>query len=611
MDKKEKEIEIAANVSSGAEKVERVEQEMKNSTPSKKVVKTKTTVKKGGNTTLGGATEKVSAKKKNTELKGSKAEKESAAAKARVEKALKKKELKEKRKAEREKRAKERAEKRKEMLAKWKAKHQEEAEKRRAKKEEKIRERAHAKANKKQERSKKQAQRKKNSGEKHRENRNKGYGGWIAAVVTLGVTTLALATTVTVGAIEMKNTKSAMLLGHREMMGELTGIIENVDSDLDRVRVSDSSVQQSRILTDLLVQARLAELDLEKLPIPAEADRNLTTFLNRTAKECERMLSKLRNGEKLSENDRKTLQRLYEANHSIRMELDRMNAETTDKDLKEYLKEGKGKIADGLRGIEEKTLAENRAMMEDALAKKAGAGMEGNEKSATEKPQPKVDPARAEELCLSYFSEYPIDGYQCVGETVSRSYSAYNVQGYETNGTLLFAEIDQQTGALLRFDYYEDCTAETFDLKNAEMLAENFLEKLGYDDMEVVRFRNNGTTTDFTFVYEDDGVAYYPDEVRVKVCRTRGLVTGLDATKYFNNHKDRKEPTSQLTLAEAYGKLYDGLEVESSRFAVVATMRGERTAYEFLCRYGEERYFVYLDANTGEEISIVNVRVVE
>lgn len=611
MEKKEKEIEIATNVSSGAEKVESVEKEVARSTPAKRVTKTKTTVK--DHTTLGGKREeKVSAKKKNAELKGSKAEKESAAAKARVEAALKKKELKEKRKAEKAKRAKERAEKRKEMLAKWKEKRKKEAEKRRVKKEEKIRERAHAKANKQQERSRKQTQRKKkeNSGKK-RENRGKGYGGWIAAVVTLGVTTLALATAVTVESIEMKNSRAAMLTGQREMISELTGIMENVDGDLERVRISDSSAQQSRILTDLLVQTRLAELDLEKMPIAAEADRNLTTFLNRTARECERMLSKLRNGEKLSESDRETLEQLYQANHSIRMELDRMNAELTDKDLMDYIKEGKGKLADGLRGIEEKTLAENRAAIENKIAEKAGAGMGRNAEMPMEKPESKIDPAKAEELCFTYFSDYQIDAYQCVGETVSRSYAAYNVQGYDTNGTLLFAEIDQQTGALLRFDYYEDCSAETFDLKNAEMLAENFLERLGYDDMEIVRFRNNGTTTDFTFVYEDDDVAYYPDEVRVKVCRTRGMVTGMDATKYFAHHKQRKEPQTQITLGEAYGKLYNGLDVESSRLVVIGTGRGERAAYEFLCGYGEERYLVYLDANTGEELSIVNARAIE
>ena len=116
--------------------------------------------------------------------------------------------------------------------------------------------------------------------------------------------------------------------------------------------------------------------------------------------------------------------------------------------------------------------------------------------------------------------------------------------------------------------------------------------------------------TDFTFVYEKDGVAYYPDEVRVKICRSRGVVTGFDASKYLENHKERRETEPKLSLGEAKEKLHKNLTVESSRLAVVKAGKGERAAYEFLCSYENEMYFVYLDANNGEEIAIINARTV-
>ena len=128
--------------------------------------------------------------------------------------------------------------------------------------------------------------------------------------------------------------------------------------------------------------------------------------------------------------------------------------------------------------------------------------------------------------------------------------------------------------------------------------------------MEVVRFRENGTMIDFTFVYEDDDVAYYPDEIRVKVCRSRGVVTGMDATKFLQNHKKRTEPNIKLTMTQAADKLYDGLKIESARLAVVKAAGGERAAYEFVCSYQKETYFIYLDAMSGEEIAIVNAKSV-
>ncbi len=658
--KKEKQ-EIGSNTSSGAEKVENVTKkttvkktEKTSQAPSKPAAKESAK----GEAALGSAnkkTERISAKKINAQSAGSKAEKESAAAKARVEKALKKKEEKAKKKAERlaraqkkkEERAKKRAEFKKQLAAKEAeiekqlaqrkadaakraADKKALAEKRAAERDEKIRKRAHEKANRNKARAQKRAemakrkqQQRAEAAKRHQQKRQtkkgdkdirkrseeKGYGGWIAAVVSLGVVTLALATTVTVGALDMRQNSRMMMCDNRRAMYELTGIMENVDSDLERARISASSAQQSRILTDLLVQTRLAELDLEKMPISAEADANVTTFINRTARECERMLGKLRMGESLSVSDYESLEALYKINHQIRAELDELTARMTDNDWKSLMKKGKGRITDAIGRIEKMTLEENRLSSEAQKDEMMGAGTQRNNPAgAQDKDFPHIDPARAEELCMQYFPKYNISEYRCIGETVTKDYYAYNVQGYDDKGTQLFAEISQKDGTLLRFDYYEDCMGDTFDFQNAERIAEEFLEQLGYEDMEVVRLRENGSTVDFTFVYEDDDVVFYPDQIRVKVCRTRGIVTGLDTTEYVKNHKKRNDVDPKISLAAAYDKLHNKLTVESARLAVVDTERGERAAYEFLCSYGEENYFVFIDAMNGEEIAIVNTR---
>ena len=583
---KKQEKEIAVNTSSGAEKVETIEKEVKTQPKSGKAA-TKSTAK----------TTKTSAKVK----------KEEDAAKARIKAAQKK-----------EKEAKEKKER---------------IEKRKAKREERRRQRAHAIAARnqeierlKKERAKRRAEKKARREEERKQRsagRKQSNGGWIAAVSVLGATTLALTGALTAGAVEMKRVNESAMTAYRGTMYELTGIMEHVDDDLERARISATPSQQSRILTDLLVQTRMAELDLEKLPLAGESDRGITAFINRTAGECERLLAKLRRGESLSDEDFERLEGLYKANHAIRTELDKVLAEMTDESLQEFVKKGTGSIADAMGRIEKSTLEENRAAIErgmkrmsdkmkDAKDKAQDKMQEMTQKTASTnqkgKDMPHIESARAEQLCKEYFSEYDIQQYQCVGETVTRGYSAYNVEGYDGKGTLLFAEISQKDGALLRFDYYEDCDADTFDLQNAERIAEEFLDKLGYDDMEVVRFRQNGTMTDFTFVYEDDDVAYYPDEVHVKVCRSRGVVTALDASKYIQNHRERVAPNVKISVDEAQARLHDKLTVEASRLAVIKTKRGEVAAYEFLCSYGEENYFVYVDGVTGEEISIVNAK---
>ena len=634
--KKETE-KIATNTSSGAEKVENIQKTTKQKTSGgkttaktvrtqTKTVKNKTAEKSAkGDAALGDSRKSVekeiNVKKQNAQSTNGKAEAESAAAKARVEAALKRKELKTKRKAERleKSKAKKAARKQKmaEQKAEWEKKRQAKkaliakrvAEKRAQAEKRAAERRARAAARRNKKTTNKKTSPKKHERKERRTNREeKGYGGWIAAVVALGVTTLALATTATVGAIETKRATNAMISSYRSTMYEMTGLLENVEKDLDRVRVSDSSAQQSRILTDLLVQARLAELDIEKLPISAESDRNITAFVNNVGNVCEGILSKLRRGETLSQEDRAVLEQLYRINHGLKAEVAKLMENVTDNDFMEYAKKGKGMLSDSLDQMEKMTLMENSAAFN-----KKNSPMEGEKMPApkTMDEQPRIEGTKAEALCAQYFKSYNVTEYQCVGETIGKGYTAYNVQGYDEKGTMLFAEIDQKSGELIRFDYYEECAGDTFDLKNAERIAEEFLESLGYDDMEVVRSRQNGSTTDFTFVYEDDDVAYYPDEIHVKVCRTRGLVSGMDASKYLKNHRDRGEVNAKITLAEAYEKLYKELSVDASRLVVIKTGRGEKAAYEMLCSYGEDRYLVYLDAANGDELSIVNVKDVQ
>ena len=381
MKKEEKKVkEIGVEVSSGAEKVERVEAKVKNgkTETTKKVVEKKT--EKAPNV-----------KKMNAKSTDGKAEKESRKAKERVEKALKKKEEKENRKRLR-----------KERFEKMKAERKAKAEARRArrkarmeefskKREERRREKAHAKANKNKERSQTRQKRQKERSERGERKRGKSYGGWLAAVIALGTITLALGTVVTVGAVEMTKERQGMMSGHRATTYELVGVMENVDDDLDRIRVSASPVSQSRILTDVLVQARVAESNLEKLPVEMLSDRNLTAFINRVGSESERMLSKLRNGEKLSKEDKEQLEKLYQTSHAVRAELSEYVSNMNEKDMMQFMKKGEGVIRDVLDRIENATLPENGDVKEGIDSEIA----QNNPVKNTEK----IGTAKAEELC--------------------------------------------------------------------------------------------------------------------------------------------------------------------------------------------------------------------
>lgn len=140
------------------------------------------------------------------------------------------------------------------------------------------------------------------------------------------------------------------------------------------------------------------------------------------------------------------------------------------------------------------------------------------------------------------------------------------------------------------------------------MIAENFLTKLGIENMEAVKVNQTGATASFTFAYTMDGVVYYPDSVEVKVCEERGVVIGYNGASYLKRHRERTAISPKLSMNEASEKLHEKLQIEDTRVALIEVKGREKIAYEFVCTHRDQTYFVYLDGNTGDEIAIINSR---
>ena len=623
-----KENNIAKNTSSGAEKVENISERaqvkaetMGESSPKVVTKKETVTIKKSG--------------KKEKKAAKNKEEKEKAAAKKRVDAAIakeqrkaKKAELKAARKAKQEEKRLQMKAKREEHRAKMKEKRAQAKAERLARREllrsetaaqrmERIeKERAEKLALKKREqaynlklekrdaRLKKREQKLKDKQHRRETRRTPGFGGWLAAVISLGVVTLAMTAVVTLGAINMSEMNGAMAGTYRGTLYELVGIMENVNTDLNKVRVSASTVQQSRLLTDLLVQTRLAESSLERFPIDSHSDANVTSFINRTADASQELLNKLGNGGKLTESDLARLEKLYQTNHKVREELNRLALEMTDKDMQAFMKEKKGnRVFESFQTLENATLEENKEES-GPFAEQSAENKEG----AEQEKKDEISSSRAEELCLEYFKDYSIVSTGYAGETISGDMQAYNFFLLDDHERQLFAQIAKNGGALISFDFYENCTEKNFDVERSKAIAEEYLAGLGYENMTAVWVNESGTQITFNFAYEQSGTVYYPDMVKVKVCETKGKVVGFDAVAFLKNHRSRSVPNTKISLGEAREKLNKNLSVDASRLAVIPVDGKEIAAYEFVCTYGEEdTYFIYVDANTGNEVRILNV----
>ncbi len=341
-EKKDQKDQIGENTSSGAEKVKTIEKTVKK-TPAQKAAGEKKSAEKRVKT----ARAKAEAKDKKSALKIEKKEK-------RIERKLAVRENRAKRKAEeKENAAKRRAERaaRRDLIknesATQRLERKEREKKARLQALEKAKQRRHELALKRKEERLKRREQRLEDKQHRREQRNArragdrapGFGGWLAAVISLGVVSLIMATVITAGAIGMNGMYGGMVSGYARSVYELDSSTDSMQTSLNKLRVASSAREQSALLSDLLSQSQLAESAVEELPLADETAIAIGAFFNKTRDFSKDALRKLVAGEPLSESDRATLDYLYETNSEIRRVLDETAVSLTVKDMMMWAKD--------------------------------------------------------------------------------------------------------------------------------------------------------------------------------------------------------------------------------------------------------------------------------
>ena len=529
-----------------------------------------------------------------------KAEKEKARATALREKNRRKAELKERKaqiRAEREARRQllksETKKERAKRLAAEKAAFQEARKERRLQKAELKRQRLQA-------RRERQAQR--NRDRQRRKERNRGMGGWLAAVIALGLSTLVLASVLTF-VFMVPTVEGGMLEAtYRKSFYDTIEQVDNIDLNLSKALATRDSGALQQYLVNTAINSELAESDLQQLPLQDENKFYTTKLINQIGDYSKYLNNKIINGEKLTEKDYEGLMQLYKANLSFKETLASMNEKlANDYSFTSIMDGGDGNLViNGFNDLQNLSVEYPELIYDgpfsDGLNNREIKGVSGAE----------ISEAEAKERFQSIFANYELKDVETVGMT-SNNLECYNVQA-TVDGDLLFAQISKKGGKLVMFSYAGDCNGINVQREDAIDTAQKFLENVGIENMKAVWVNLSNNLYTINFAFEQSGIIVYADLAKVRVCAQTGKVIGMEASSYYTNHTERVIGKAGMSEDAASENVSDKIEIETSRLVLVPIGNSsEKLCYEFMGNYDGSTYYVYIDAVSGRQVEMFKV----
>lgn len=436
-------------------------------------------------------------------------------------------------------------------------------------------------------------------------NKKQGFGGWLAAVISLGCAVLILGGLLTYVILSPIDDYMNFSANEERSFYELIGYVDDIDTNLSKIVVSNDDEQVQKLLSDVRVQSNLATESISNLSLHDEEKYYTTKFINQVGDFSKYLSNKLIEGKSLTGKDIDTLNTMYNINNLLKNELSLLSSNLDENfNFKSIYEDKKNNLViSKFIELEDKAVDYPHMIYDGAFSD----GTESSSAKALENLS-EVKKLEAEKIFKNAFKNYGIKNVELTGETSDKTIPCYNFDGKLSDGTSISATVSKKGGKIINFNNFKVAGEIKYSEDDCRTIADDFLKSLGISGMKAVWMTEGKSVDTFNYAYVQNGVVCYPDLIKVNVCRERGIVCSMEARSYYLNHETRNNFAAAITVSEAREKVSNKIEINSERLTIIPRQNGsEILAYEFTGVYNDETYYVYINAVTGKEANIFKV----
>lgn len=420
-----------------------------------------------------------------------------------------------------------------------------------------------------------------------------------AVIAMLVVLCLALVVTGYAQEQRVRTLATQVSATYHKALYEAAELMGGVRLGLEKLMVSGSPARRQALLSDIARQAEGAQDDLSLLPSDHPALDGAIKFANQVSDYARVLAEQIGGGGALGEQDIRQIEDLHRSCVQLLGELNAL-AQAYERGELQFVVEQSAIRAAAQDTGETEPLVSYPVLLYD------GPFSDGREGGQVKVPGNPVTSDQAAQILKDFIGAERVSQVRLVGESQILS-ECYEFEVDTQSGTLE-AGVTKAGGHVL---YMLPTTANgAVNLSQAECidLGGRFLAAKGYGDMAVSYWRQQDGILTVNYAAQQEGVVLYPDLVKLQISMDDGLVVGVEAGNYLRNHVRRELPDPLVSEEEAMMNLNSALTVERIRRCVIPLDAGEAQCWEVTARFeGGNRYLIYLDTQTGQERTILQV----
>ncbi len=391
---------------------------------------------------------------------------------------------------------------------------------------------------------------------------------------------------------------------------QLLDYVQNVENFLAKSTISTSSEAGAETLTHVWREADLAVSYLSQLPLNVEQLNKTSKFLNQVSEYSYSLSRKNIYKEELSQQDLDNLKELHKYSLQLKEGLEDIADKLSSGQIawQEIRNDNNNEYTRQVDSISQVSFTD----IDNNFNEFAGLIYDGafsehieleNKKGL---PENEITEEEAENILKEIYKE-SIENIERQGLIDQGKIPVYQLEIKEKNKQeKIHVAISQKGGKIVNLNKDRDVIDENISREEANKIGKEYLAKIGYPDMAETYFQTQENIITINYVYEQNGIAVYPDLIKVKIALDDGEILGVESTGYLNSHTTRTDTIPTISKEQAKAKLNPKLDIQSEKLAIIPTeWKTEILCYEFKGKVDETEFLVYINAKNGREENIL------